>query len=1094
MQTASSEIPKSLFLLAWSLLWALSSASAPAATPQEQEYFETRIRPVLVERCYECHNSTGRAEGGLVLDYREGLLTGGDSGAAVDLEHPAASLLLRAMRHERELRMPQDGPKLSEQVIADFERWVTNGAFDPRVTPPSPAEIKEATSWEAVRERRSQWWSFQPIANPLPPLVQDFAPSGSDHTIDRFLLARLEAAGIAPSSPADRSTLLRRLHFALVGLPPTPAELSEFAEDDSPDAYTKVVERLLASPQFGERWARHWMDWFRYADSHGSEGDPAIPNAWRYRDYLIRAFNADVPYDQLVREHVAGDLLAEPRVDEVLKLNESAIGTSHFRFVEHGYAPTDPQEELVRTTDNQIDVLTKAFLGLTVSCARCHDHKFDPISQKDFYALYGILTSCRPAQITVDSAERQALHIETLLSLKAEIKQRLSVSWLRSLDEVAEWLEAAPVPSVKQQRADSEAATKWSLAQRRVNVAIDQGLRNPLYPWLRIRAADESSVSSLWSTLTQDWRASQARLDERRSANLAFRWSAGSDKGKPWFSHGSGMESGPAASGDFHLAVEGDQIVTNIYPAGVYSHLISSKHSGQFTSPSFPVSTNAIWIRALGNHARARYVMHNYPRAAGPIYAHHGLNSAEPQWQRWDMRYWEGDQTHLEFATSGDVPVEVGEQARSWFGVCEVLAIDEGQAQPQDEPAEFVSPLFRAASAPPKSLQELRGYYTQALSRCIAAWQRGDMTDEQAHFLGYFVRQGALPNSPMANADVLPFVKKYRELEAEITVPTRVPGITEAEPKDQPLFVRGNHKQPSDPVRRSFLEALDPAPFQTSKSGRLELAESILAADNPLMSRVIVNRVWHHLFGRGIVATPDNFGHLGELPTHPELLDHLAKKFEADGYSMKKLIRYMVTARVYRSASSPQSEAKNKDPGNQWLSHMRVRRLEAEVIRDTLLQLSGELDSQMFGPGVDGKSLRRSVYVESKRNSLDSFLSVFDAPAPFSTKGRRDATNVPAQALAMMNNPFVRSCTDKWGDRIVAESSMRDDQSRIQRCFLEAFSRQCTSEELATSVTYLQQLRESAAFSNLDKNEREVSAWRAFTHSIVGLKEFLYLR
>ena len=349
-----------------------SLAAALAADPprEEIEFFERRIRPVLVESCYECHNSGGRAEGSLELDHRSGLLRGGDRGPAVVVGNAGESLLIQAIRQTSDdLRMPQAGPKLKPAVVADFARWINHGAVDPRDKPPTKDELAQQTSWEATRERRRQWWSFQPLQKVAPP------PSTGRwaHPVDRFLAAKWDAARLNPVPPADRGTLLRRLSFVLTGLPPTPEQIEAFVRDSSPDAYERLVDRLLGSPAFGERWARHWMDWFRYAETHGSEGDPPIPDAWRYRDYLIRALNADVPYDQLVREHVAGDLLPQPRINRELGTNESALGIGHYRMVQHGYLPTDALDELVRVTDNQIDTLSKAFLG--------HDALLRPLSR-----------------------------------------------------------------------------------------------------------------------------------------------------------------------------------------------------------------------------------------------------------------------------------------------------------------------------------------------------------------------------------------------------------------------------------------------------------------------------------------------------------------------------------------------------------------------------------------------------------------------------------------------------------------------------------------------------------------------------------------
>ena len=439
------------------------------STTEQVEFFEKNIRPALAEHCYECHNSSDKAKGGLALDWRGGLAKASASGPVIVAGKPDESLLLRAIRHEdKELKMPKDGPKLSSLVIGNFETWIMMGAPDPRSKQPSKADIAKATSWETTRERRKQWWSFQPIRSPALPKVNG---EWAQTDIDRFIQAASEAEGLSPAGNAEPHALIRRLSFVLTGLPPTPEETAAFvqvAEGDRRAAIVNAVERLLASPHFGERWARHWMDWVRYAESLGSEGDPAIPNANQYRNYLIRALNADVPYDQLLREHIAGDLLAKPRLNMKLGLNESAIGPAHYRFVLQGFAPTDALDELVRTTENQIDVVSKAFLGLTVSCARCHNHKFDPISQEDYHAFYSIMTSCRPAMVNIDTSARQETNRAKLAELKPRIRAALAEKWLAETGTISEQILQ---PSAEWKKAIEDA----------------KDFRNPLHAWNRLR-------------------------------------------------------------------------------------------------------------------------------------------------------------------------------------------------------------------------------------------------------------------------------------------------------------------------------------------------------------------------------------------------------------------------------------------------------------------------------------------------------------------------------------------------------------------------------------------------------------------------------
>ncbi|MDQ3625233.1 MAG: DUF1549 domain-containing protein, partial [Verrucomicrobiota bacterium] len=401
---------------------ALSASGWSAALPAEQvEFFEKKIRPVLVAECYECHDGEKR-KGGLALDSRESLREGGESGPAIVPGNPEESLLIRSITHaDADSKMPKKAPKLDERVIADFVAWVKMGAPDPRTQPDNVAAGATATRPETLASRR-QWWCFQPIENPAPPVPENAA--WSDHPIDRFLLAKMEERGLAPAADAGARTLIRRLSFALTGLPPTPEEVENFAAAsirNPRSALRNSTERLLASPAFGERWARHWMDLVRYAETYGSEHDYLNPHAWRYRDYLVRAFNADLSYDRFVQEQIAGDLL-EPRWNRELGINEALLGTAWHRMIESYATPVDVKREEVSVIDWQIEALGKTFLGLTIQCARCHDHKFDPISDEDFYALYGVFASTRPALSILDESASLTAHDRALARLKEALR------------------------------------------------------------------------------------------------------------------------------------------------------------------------------------------------------------------------------------------------------------------------------------------------------------------------------------------------------------------------------------------------------------------------------------------------------------------------------------------------------------------------------------------------------------------------------------------------------------------------------------------------------------------------------------------------
>lgn len=1007
------------------------------------DFFESRIRPVLVEQCYQCHNSNDTDEGGLALDHREGLLNGGDGGPIIVAGHPEQSRLLSILRHEVDgFEMPEDGPKLSDEVIADFETWIANDALDPRDEPPSPEDLAAATSWESTLKRRKQWWSFQPIQQPeIPPVTN----AEWDHPIDRFILSKMESAGLAPATPAGAAALVRRLYFNLIGLPPSPTEAKKWtkmigsAKGAKRDlAIAALVDALLESPRFGERWARHWMDWIRYAESHGSEGDPRIENAWQYRDYLIRALNADVPYDQLVREHVAGDLLEKPRVNEELGINESAIGPAHWRMVFHGFAPTDALDEKVRFTDDQINAFSKAFLGLTVSCARCHDHKFDAISQRDYYALFGILGSCRPGRHAVDLPVKNEKYQTELVALKRQIRRAVASDWLSSIGDLATSLtDRVEYPK------DAEKA---------------EHLLHPLYKLAQAQKSSDNN-SDAWQEIIEAYRDRIHNAKAFETQDRLGRWELSeTDDFQTWFTNRTDLPDKPSNAGEFSVAASGENALTGIYPAGVYSHGLSQKQTGRLTSPDFLVGEeNELWVRVIGDGGSSlRYVVQNYPRN-GTVYPVHQLKNGW-HWQRFDLTYWEGDMVHIELSTAMDAPLLVKNNPRSWFGIREAFVQRKRQPAPDGSWEHFepiLSDIGQSGADEPK-VPLLASLYQTTISAAIEKWRDGQASDGQALLLNECLRVGLISNSLESLPTARHLVQEYRKLEEAISVPIRVPGLDETVAHDQALFERGNHRKPSERVPRRFLEAIDDTPYETELSGRRELAEDLLRTDNPLTRRVIVNRIWHHLFGAGIVNTPDNFGRMGDTPSHPKLLDYLANRFENGGGSLKKLIRQIVSSKTWQQSAEPSAQALEIDPQNRLLSHANVRRLEAESIRDALLVLSGRLDGQLFGDPVDGNAPRRSVYVRVIRNNLDPFLRAFDFPEPYSTTGRRDVTNVPAQSLTMINDKQVASVATHWADRILANPNLHSSEERIREMFYEAFGRPATDGDVLHAASYIQ--------------------------------------
>jgi cytochrome c553/mono/diheme cytochrome c family protein len=969
-------------------------AAEPAGTP---EFFEKRIRPVLVEHCFRCHADAKKApKGGLRLDSRDSLLKGGDNGPAIVAGQPDKSRLIEAVRYQNpDLQMPPKG-KLSDREIADLVAWVKAGA----VWPDGGTKANVETAAFDLAKRKREHWAWQPVAAHTPPAVRDATwPSGP---IDRFLLAKLEERSLRPAAPADRRTWIRRVTFDLIGLPPTPAEIAAFLADKSADANRKVVERLLASPHFGERWGRHWLDVVRYAETRGHEFDAQIPNAYQYRDYVIRALNADVPYDRFVHEHVAGDLLPDPRRHPAVGFNESILGTGFWFLNEEVHSPVDIRLDQADRFDNRIDVLTKAFLGLTVSCARCHDHKFDAISTKDYYALFGIVESTAYRQVRFDTRDR---HRQLATELD-ELNQRTAKELAAVLGRSAA---TAGPPS-----ADRAAAGQPSLPPG-TEVVIDYANCRP-DQWMPDDASFGSRPRQVGELVVED---GKVRFADRAAAVYDRLWDA--------LSVPPGTESEHGALGK------------------------RSRAGRSIRTPTFQVGPGKVYYLVRGAGTAYAAVDH-HTLIAGPL---HGLlvldfpSAAGFRWLTHDLTAYSGHHVHIEFTPAKD----------SDFAVAMVV---------------------QGASAPSVTTSDTRA-------------------------------ADALPQD--ANADIQKVIADYRAARERIAKQIRpmsrlAPAAWDGNGVDERVFIRGSPRGLGEVVPRRFLEALAGSGPLTTKpgSGRLELARQLTdPATNPFVARVVVNRVWHHLFGRGLVASVDNVGVLGETPSHLELLDFLADRFVRDGWSMKRLIADLVLSSAYQMSVVGDSTAAQADPQNVFLHRARIRRLEGEAIRDAMLVVSGDLDRTTFGrpvpvhltPFLTGRGRpessgpldgdrRRSVYLAVRRNFLNPFLLAFDSPIPFSTVGRRQVSNVPAQALILLNDPFVHQQASRWGRAVHA--GQVPPAEKVRRMYLNAFGRPPTADETAACLEFL-----AEQTSRYGKGKDSPEAWADLAHTLFNTKEFIYL-
>jgi hypothetical protein len=941
--------------------------SPPKPDGAALEFFEKEVRPVLLTRCQGCHGQE-KQKGGLRLDSRTSVLAGGDSGPAVVPGKPGESLLVEAINYGDQVQMPPKS-KLPAAEVAMLTRWVASGA-------PWPIEERKTSSGSAAPGRpwkeRENHWSFRPVQRREPPEVKD--KDWARSPIDRFLLGALEAKGLKPAPDADRRAWIRRVTFDLIGLPPRPDEVVAFVADGSNDAFEKVVDRLLGSSHYGERWARHWLDLVRYAETSGHEFDYDIPDAWRYRDYIIRAFNADVPYDQFVVEHLAGDLLPEPRRQPTDGTNESILATAFYFLGEGTHSPVDLREEEAGRIDGQIDTLGKSFLGLTLACARCHDHKFDAIRTKDYYALSGYLKSSRLQHAFLDPPGKNAAAIDDLRTIRGELREKLG----RHASTSDGPLGATP--------RDGE--------------TVFEDFSKPAY--------------------------------------------------EGWFASGEAFGSGPSRAGDLTVEIAGRRAIP--VPAGwAHSGLVSDRLQGVLRSRTFTTERRFVHVRVMGNGGRINVVLDGFEKIRDPIYG--GLTKAvqtdAPRWITFDLEMWRGHRAFVELSDGAIADFTTGlAHLTNGDGY---LAVDEIR--------------FSDRAAPP-----------------------AEMDDRAAIALD--------------DPALRPLIDRCREAEARITPPTLGLAVADGSGEDDHVHIRGSTRNLGEVAPRRFLEVFDGCSSPGSGSGRLELARRIADPANPLTARVLVNRLWKHHFGEGLARSTDDFGAMGSEPSHPELLDWLASEFVRDGWSIKRMHRRMVLSHAYRMASVAGPEAERADPTNRLLHRMNVRRLEAEALRDAMLALSGRLDPAMYGPSVpthltgfmegrgrpsrngplDGAG-RRTIYLEVRRNFPAPMLLAFDFPTLPVCMGRRNVSNVPAQALTLLNDPFVLDQARAWAGRVRKEEP--SPERRLDRLYRAAFGRAPEPRERAESLAFVD------AKSHAPGDE--AAAWDDLCHVLLNTKEFLFI-
>lgn len=1093
----------SLILLA--LIASALRAEGPSA--EQVEFFEKKVRPLLVAKCYECHSDQSE-ESELRVDSLAELLAGGTRGPAIVLGKPAESLLVRAIGHGETLQMPPKS-KLAAGEIADLTKWIKDGAAWPgeSAKPLTIAAAREMVFSEAQKKH----WAFQPVREQTIPAIRDDVSSLS--AVDRFLLAKLQQANLQSSPPAEKRVLLRRATFDLTGLPPSPDELRAFLTDESPDAYARVVDRLLASPRYGEKYGRHWLDLARYADSNGLDENLAYANAFRYRDWVIEAFNKDKPYDRFLQEQLAGDLLPgseEERIEGIAATGFLCIGAKML-------AEDDPVKMQMDIIDEQVDTLGKVFLGLTLGCARCHDHKFDPLPTRDYYSLAGIFKSTKTMENHSVVAVWQERPLADLAAVAKRDEHRQKIDSKRG--EIAGQVNSATEEFLKVER-------------KRVGEYL-------LAAWRKTQQSELLAKAKPLGGLPEDERKKIAGLQLIEMENFAR-----GNVAKYTTGYGEGIgvlvNQGQLPNfAEYDVAIEKDgtyQLELRYAAAGarpckvlVNGMLAIDGAAGKVTG-SWNPDTQAWFIEGFvelqaGQNTirveRADAFPHLdklliVPAMGDLAVAVKGENSPlnTELVQQWA--------TYLE---------ETKNEADSIFAPWQAVIADK-------EPTGTLlgEPL-------PKTPSELAATYNKAFGLVEEAWQKlksspeekdaEKLPDVMQEKLRQVLYDSEGPFAPPRGIEISftpelrDFLKKQREeltaLEAAMPKLPEAMAVSEAQPESLRVHIRGSHLTLGEEAPRQFPRILvgdSQSPIVGEKSGRLDLAQWMTQPENPLTARVMVNRIWQWHFGEGIVRSVDNFGLLGEQPTHPELLDYLTRRFVNDGWSVKKMHRRLMLSGAYQSSGAGSGDPRPTidppptmaDPENRLLSHFPRRRLEAEEVRDSLLAVSDSLDCRMGGsqlgienhkyvtstanvdPVVYGGN-RRSVYLPVVRSALYDVFQAFDFADPSVSIGKRDSTTVAPQALFMMNSQIAAQQSRELNE-LLAKSSA-DDTSRIRLLYERAYSRPPTDPEVSRSLAFLDRYtaaskNASSAASNSAEKAHE-TAWQTLCRAVLAANEFVYV-
>jgi hypothetical protein len=1223
-------------------------------TAEQLKFFETRIRPLLSDRCYECHSGdAGEVESEFQIDSREGILRGGIHGPAVVPGDPDKSLMIFAVNHAVQMDMPPKF-KLPQREIDDLTNWVKMGLPWPDAKSTAQNTSPEPHEAPLITAEDRQFWSFRPPQSRDLPRVRN--RSWISTQVDYFILARLEAAGMTPARPATRRTLIRRSTFDLTGLPPTPAEVRYFLADNSPGAYSRLIDRLLSSPAYGERWGRHWLDVARYADSNGLDENLAYANAFHYRDYVVTAFNRDKSFAQFVSEQLAGDLLPD---DAPSPLSERITATGFLSLGAKMLAEDDPLKMQMDIIDEQIDTLGRAFMGLTLGCARCHDHKFDPIPTADYYSLAGIFKStttmdnfnvvARWHERPVASAKltKEAERIESqLTATKEQISTLRAEAGGEALDNSRQQVGSYLLAAQQLDDIDTVLPASRTLGNDPTNLTTleSQTIEAEAFQRGDVATLTEGDGADIGIIASHEGKPGFVEYDIQVTSQglyqLELRYAAASTSPCTLSIDGqvvrhnvaAGVTGSGAAKSQFWsniaiVSLEPGPHVIRIQSGGLFPHLDKLRLirlAGSLAAVGKDSATEDLAAAARGlldavtieaetfQRGNVNRFSDGYGALIGAAVGQGGHNTLEydltvprpgtyhlvfryaaadsrptrlaigdkvispaglagvtgtwyPDTQRWEYQGTfqtattsftltldrEGPISHLDrllllpgLSVAGDSPAIDPYLLGRWRAELEKSREQEGSVlaswhravdgmlpltiNNQSSPAESLL----LASGPVGSRAELAERYQQVFQEAKRQWQAIQQGEEDKNATG--LADPTLesfrcllygPDGPLVDVDLPSLaldavtggrISELQQVSDKLTeslpdVPHAM-AVTEGTIEDLRIHIRGNHITLGDKVPRQFPSVLSSGtrePVDESQSGRLQLARWLVSKDHPLTARVIANRTWQWHVGQALVRSPDNFGRLGQRPTHPELLDFLALYLQDAEWSLKSLHRMIMLSSTYQMDSSWNDRYGESDPENKLVWRMNRRRLEAEEIRDSLLAVAGNLDRTMGGSLLPIKNRayvtstanidiavyenrRRSLYLPVVRSALYTVFQVFDFAEPSVPSGKRQVTNIASQALFIMNSTLVMEQSKALAQQLLAIEAA-DDDNRIEQLYLQLLARPPDDQELESCRAHLERYNKALQESGITGPGQTFQSWQSLCRALLASNEFIYL-